>query len=79
MDFSTITLWTGPFPIQEVSDQFLILSCNVEITKLNANSVNPNLMLHSAASDCQCPFYGMLGLNGLSKQCGPRSEAAENN
>ena len=48
----------------------LLLSCFVEIPELNANDVDPDQMPHSAASDfglpvCKCPFYGMLGLNGL--------------
>ena len=43
----------------------------VEIPELNANSVDPDQMPCSVASDlvytvCQCPFYGMLGLNGLN-------------
>ena len=37
------------------------------------NSVDPDQMPHSAASDLglhclQCPFYGMLGINGLNKR-----------
>ena len=40
------------------------------LPEFNANSVDPDQMQHSAASDlgytvCQCPFYGMLGLNGF--------------
>ena len=40
----------------------------------NANSVDPDQMPHSAVSDlgliwvytvCHCPFYGILGINGL--------------
>ena len=41
----------------------------VEISELHANSVDPDQMPHSVASDldlhCQCPFYGTLGLYGL--------------
>ena len=50
MDSSTLTLWTGPFPVQVVSGQFLSLSCFVEISEFNANSVDPDQMPHSAAS-----------------------------
>ena len=47
---------------------FIIL-CLTEIPVFNANSVDPDQAPSSVASDlglhCQCPFYGMLGLNGL--------------
>ena len=37
---------------------------------INANSVDSDSMLHSAASDlglhCQCPIYGTLGTNRLN-------------
>ena len=47
----------------------LLLSCFVEISECNANNVDPDQMLHSAASDLglHClpmSFYGTLGLNG---------------
>ena len=47
----------------------IIIFCRNSLN-FNANSVDPNQMPHSAASDlvytvCQCPFYGMLGLYGL--------------
>ena len=40
-----------------MSGKFLLLSCFVEISELNANSVDPDQAPHSAASD--------LGLHGL--------------
>ena len=48
---------------------------------VNANSVDPDQTLHSAASDlgliwvyivCQCPIYGMLGTNGLKAELSSR-------
>ena len=60
MDSSTITLWTDPFPIKGclVVVVFLLL-CFKEIPVFNANSVDPDQMPHSAASD--------LGLHCLQK------------
>ena len=48
----------------------LLLSCFVEISELNANSVDPDQTPRFAVSDLglhcfQCPFDGTLGLNGL--------------
>ena len=48
----------------------LLLSCFVEISELNANSVDPDQMPQNAASDLglHClpvSNYGMLGLYGL--------------
>ena len=51
VDSSTLTLSTGPFPISGVSGQFLLLSCSVELSELNANSVDPDQTPRSAASD----------------------------
>ena len=57
----------------------------MEIPVFNANSVDPDQMLHSVASDLGLHFYGMLGVNGLTlallnpdipclcKQCRSRS------
>ena len=40
---------------------------------LNADCVDPDHTPRSVASDlglhCQCPFYGMLGINGLKVTC----------
>ena len=54
----------------------LFLPSSIKIHAFIANSVDPDQMLHSAASRmqhliqvypvCQCPFYGMLGINELS-------------
>ena len=51
MDSSTLALWTGPFPISEVSYQFLLLPCFIKITVFNVNSIDPDQTPHSAASD----------------------------
>ena len=51
MDSSTLTLWTGPFPVKGMSGPFLLLPCFTEIYVLNANSVGTDQMPHSAASD----------------------------
>ena len=72
MDLSTLKLWNGPFSMEEVSVLFfIIIIFFIEINVINANSEDPNQMLHSVASDlgltvCQCPFCGMLIINGLS-------------
>ena len=52
-------------------DKFLLLSCFVEISELNANSVDPDQGPRSAASDLglhclPCAFYGTPGFNGLT-------------
>ena len=49
VDYSTIALWTGPFPVK-VSGSFLSYSCFNEIPVLNANSVDPDQTPRSAAS-----------------------------
>ena len=46
----TSTLWTGPFPIKGVSCLFL-LSCFVEISELNAKSIDSDQTPLSGASD----------------------------
>ena len=43
VDSSTSTLLTGPFPVEGVSDYFLLLPCFTEIHAFNANSVDPDL------------------------------------
>ena len=70
MDSSTLTLWTSPFPNEEMSGKILLLPYYIEIPVFNANGEDPDQMPHSVASDlvytvCQCPFYGTLGTNGL--------------
>ena len=51
MDSSTFILRSGPFPIQGVSDQFLLLPSFIEIPVLNVNSEDPDQTPRSAASD----------------------------
>ena len=51
MDYSTSTLWTGPFPVCGVSGWFLYSLCNVENSDFKVNSVDPDQTPHSAASD----------------------------
>ena len=51
MDSSTTTFQTGPFPIERSLVSFLLLLCFIEILIVNANSVDPDQMLHSAGSD----------------------------
>ena len=67
MDSSTTTHWTSLFPIEEVSDWFLLLPCFTEIPVINANSVNPDQMLHSAASNLglRCMPDTLSGDSGL--------------
>ena len=70
MDSSTSTLWAGPFSTEGLSGYFLFV-CFIEFPVFDANSVDPDQTPHSAASDlglhCRCPFYGTLGINGLSR------------
>ena len=66
VDSSTLTLWPCSFPGCLVSFYFWF----VEIYELNANSVDPDQMSRSAASDlglhfCRYPIYGTLGLYGF--------------
>ena len=46
-----------------------IISMFAGISELNANSTDPDQtsisVVISVYTVCQCPFYGMLGLNGL--------------
>ena len=63
MDSSTLTIWTGPFPVKGMSDKFLLLPWFTEIPVLNANSVLWRQIWVYAI--CKCPFYGTPGLNGL--------------
>ena len=51
MDSSTTSLWTSLFPIVKCLVIFLLLLHFIEIPVVNTNSVDPNQMLHSAASD----------------------------
>ena len=46
---STLTLWTGPFPVKGCLG--LLLPCFIEITVFNANRVDPDQTPRSAASD----------------------------
>ena len=67
MESSTLTLWTGSFPVKGVSGYFLFFPCFNKSPLLNANNVDPDQTPRSAASDlvCRCPFYGTLGINEL--------------
>ena len=49
--FSTLTLWTGPFPIERCLVNFYYKHIFVAIPVFNANSVDPDQMLCSAVSD----------------------------
>ena len=48
---STFILQTGPFPVERVSGNFLVLPCFIEIHVFNANSVDPDQTPYSVASD----------------------------
>ena len=48
---SILTLWTRSFPIKGESGLFLLLSCFIEISELNANSINPHQTPYTAVSD----------------------------
>ena len=51
MDSSISTLWTDPFVIEGVSDQFLLLPFFTEIHVLYAHKVDPDKTSHSEVSD----------------------------
>ena len=50
-DSSTLTLWTGSFPVKGVSGKFLLLPWFTETAVLHPNSVDPDQTPRSAASD----------------------------
>ena len=57
-----------------MSVKFLLSSCFVEISELNANSADPDQTPRNAASalGLHClsmSFYRTLGLNGLCRSC----------
>ena len=51
MDSSTWTVWSSPFPVLGVSDQFVLLQCFIGIPVIDSNSVDPDQTPRSAASD----------------------------
>ena len=51
MDSSTSCHWTCPYPIDEESGKFFIISIFIEIPVFYANSVDPDQTLRSAAFD----------------------------
>ena len=51
MESSTLTLWTGPFPVKGVAGWFLLLPWFTEILVLKANSVDPDQTPQNTASD----------------------------
>ena len=78
MDITHLAKWTllpqlfgqVHFPCRGVWLVFIIIMRFVGISELYANRVDHDQRLHSEASTwvytvCQCPFYGMLSLNGL--------------
>ena len=63
MDFSTLALLTGPFPIEEMSGYFLLLSpCFIEILVFNANSVDPDQTPRSATPRSVASDLGLHSL-----------------
>ena len=51
VDLSTLTPWTDQFPLEGVFDYFELLPYFIEISKFNANSLDPYQTPRSAASD----------------------------
>ena len=51
VDSSTLTLWTGPFPVKGLSGKFLLLPWFTEIPVLYAKSIDPDQTPWSVASD----------------------------
>ena len=72
MDSSTITLWTGLFPNVGclVSSYYYDVFFFIEIPVFNTNSVDPDQMLHPAASDLGllCLLIALFG--GLQTKMG---------
>ena len=77
MDSSTVTIWTGLFPIAGCWVIFFLLHVSVcfkESPGFNANRVGPDQTPRSVASDldlhsfCHCPFYWVLGINVIFTQ-----------
>ena len=57
---STLTFWTGPFPIKRVSGYLLLLlPCFIEISIFNANSEAPDQTPRYAASDLDIHWLPM--------------------
>ena len=56
---------TGPLPVEGVSAFFLLLPCFIEIHEFNSNSVDPDQMLHSAASDLGLHCLPMFDLQDI--------------
>ena len=48
-----------------MSGQFLLLLCFIEISELNANSVDPDQMPHSGSKLFANILFVTLGINGL--------------
>ena len=67
VDSSATTLWTGLFPKAGYLVSFLSSLCFIEIPVFNASSVDPDQMLHSAASDLglHCLQITLLGVSQL--------------
>ena len=51
MDSSIIALWTSVFQMAGCLVSFFYYHCLIDILVCNANRVEPDQMLHSAASD----------------------------
>ena len=68
-------IWTGPCSFEGVSGLFLLSLFIIEISVLNANSIDPDQTPHSAASDLglqylPMSFYGTPGMNRLNLLAG---------
>ena len=67
-----LSLWIGHFQFTGCLVSFLVLLFIIEISAFNANSLDPDQMPRSAASELgltvfQYPFCGTLGINGLNR------------
>ena len=64
-----LSLWTGPFLIEGVSEWFLLLPCIIEIPIFNANTVDPDQTPQNAASDQGLHCLPMSHLWDITKTC----------
>ena len=55
VDYSTSTIWTGPFLTEEMYDMVLLLPCFIQTIVFNANSADPDQTPQNAATDLGLP------------------------
>ena len=66
MDSPTLTVWTGPFPVEGIFGLFSFLPCFIEILVFNAKSVDHDQMPLSELF-ANAPFKGRINEFSLTK------------